>query len=84
MLIDIFKEMTSHLEDHCIMDDMSEIRVYVSYKIGEAKKRAADNLNLSNIEGTGEFVSVTLPSSKKEKNPTAQNIINVLNNYLDI
>ena len=39
-------------------------------------------MNLSNIEETGEFISVTLPSSKKKK-PTAQSIINVLN-YLDI
>ena len=69
MLIDVFKEMTNHLEGHCTVDDINEIREYLNNKIVKAKKRAADKLNLSNIEGTGEFISVTLPSSKKNKNP---------------
>ena len=67
MLIYIFKEMTNHLEGHCTVDDINEIRVNLNNKIVEAKKRVADKLNLSNIEGTGEFISVTLPSSKKLK-----------------
>ena len=67
MLIDVFKEMTNHLEGHCTVDDINEIRAYLNNKIVEAKKRAVDNLKLSNIEGTGEFISLTLPSSKKKK-----------------
>ena len=67
MLIDVFKEMTNHLEGHCTVDDINEIREYLSNKIVEAKKRAADKMNLSNIEAPGEFISVTLPSSKKLK-----------------
>ena len=56
MLIYVFKEMTNHLEGHCTVDDMNEIRAYLNNKIVEAKKRAADNLKLFNIEGTGEFL----------------------------
>ena len=47
------------------MDDINKIRVHLKNKIVEAKKRAADNLKLSNIKGTGELISFTLPSSKK-------------------
>ena len=65
MLIDIFKEMTNHLEGHCAVDSINEIRVYLNNKIVEEKKRAADNLKLSNIEQTDEFISVTLPLSKR-------------------
>ena len=67
MLIDIFKEITNHLKGHCITDNIYEIRAYLNNKIVEAKQRAADNLKLSSIEGTREFISVTLPSSKKKK-----------------
>ena len=67
MLIYVLKEMTNHLEGHCTKDDINEIRVYLNNKIVEAKKRAADKMNLSNIEAPGEFISVTLPSSKKLK-----------------
>ena len=83
MLIDVLKEITNYLEGRCTVNEINEIRAYLNHKIAEAKKRAADNLNLSSIEETGEFISVTLPSSKKKK-LTAQNIINVLNNNLDI
>ena len=38
MLIDLFKEMTNHLEDHCTMDDMNEIRTYLNNKIVKKKK----------------------------------------------
>ena len=67
MLIDIFKEMINHLEVHCTMDDINKIRRYLNDKIIKVKKRAANNLNLSSIEGTDEFISVTLPSFKKKK-----------------
>ena len=67
MLIDVFKEMSNHVEGQCRLDNINEIRAYLNDKIVEAKKRAADKLNLSNIEGTGEFISVTLPSSKINK-----------------
>ena len=59
IIIDIFKEMTHHLEGHCTVDDINEIRAYLNNNIVEAKK-AADNLKLSNIEGTVEFILVTL------------------------
>ena len=53
MLIDVFMEMTNHLEGHCTVDDINEMRAYLNNKIVEAKKRAVDKLKLSNIEGTG-------------------------------
>ena len=46
MLINVFKEMTNHLEDHCTIDDINEIKAYLNNKIVEEKKQAADNLNL--------------------------------------
>ena len=67
MLIDVFKEMINHLEDHCTVDDINETRAYLNNKIVKAKNRTADDLNLSNIEEIGEFISVTSPSSKKKK-----------------
>ena len=80
MLIEIFKEMTNHLEGHYIVDDINEVRAYLNYKNVEAKIRAEDNLNLSNIEEKGEFNSFTLPSSKKKKTYDT----NIFNNYLDL
>ena len=38
MLIDIFKEMTNHVEGHCTVDDINEIRAYLNNKIVEEKK----------------------------------------------
>ena len=38
MLTYVFKEMTNHLESHCTMDDINEIRKYLNNKIDEAKK----------------------------------------------
>ena len=49
------------------MGDINEIREHLNKKIVEAKKGAVDKINLSNIDGTGEFISVTLPSTKKLK-----------------
>ena len=60
-LIDVLKEMTNHLEGHCTVNNINKIREYLNNKIVKAKKREAHNLNLSNIEGIGEFISVTLP-----------------------
>ena len=62
MLIDVFKDMANHLECHCTVDDINEIRAYLNNKLSKQKKRAADKMNLSSIEGIGEFISVTLPS----------------------
>ena len=59
MLIDVFKKMTNHVEVHCTMDNLNEIRADLNNTIVEAKKRVADTLTLSNIEGTGKFISVT-------------------------
>ena len=39
MLIDIFKEMTNHLEGHYTMDDINKIRAYISItKLSKQKK----------------------------------------------
>ena len=38
MLIDVFKEMTNHLERRCTVDAINEIRAYLNNKIVEAKK----------------------------------------------
>ena len=38
MLIDVFKEMNNHVEGHCTVDDINEIRAYLNNKIVEAKK----------------------------------------------
>ena len=35
ILIDIFKDMTNHLEYHCTVDDINEIRAYMNNKIVE-------------------------------------------------
>ena len=46
MLIDIFifKEITSHVEGLCTIDDINEIRGCLNNKIVEAIKKAADKL----------------------------------------
>ena len=67
MLIDVFKELTNHLEGHSTHEHINELRSYLSNQIVEAKKRAADSLKLSNIEDKSEFILVTLSSSKKRK-----------------
>ena len=82
MLIDVFKDMIELLEGHCTVDDINEIRAYLNNKIIKAQKRAVDKLKLPIIKGTGEFISVPLPSLKKKL--TAQSITNVHNNCLDI
>ena len=39
ILIDVSKELTNHVEGHCIMDDINEIRAYLNNKIIKAKKQ---------------------------------------------
>ena len=43
MLIDVLKEMTNHLEGHCTVDDINEIRAYLNNKIVKAKKEQQIN-----------------------------------------
>ena len=39
MLIDVFKEITNHLEGHCTVDDINEIKAYLNNKIVKAKTK---------------------------------------------
>ena len=79
MLIDVVKEMTNHSESHYTEDDINEIRVYLNIKIVEAKKRSAENLNLSNIEGSGEFIYFSyLTFQKINKNPRHKALLMIL------
>ena len=66
MLIDKFKEITNHMEDHCCLEDIMEIRKFFTKKIMESKNKAASILKVSN-NNDSKYVSVTLPSSKKRK-----------------
>ena len=43
LLIDIFKEMTNHLEGYCTMNDINEIRAYLNNKIVKVKKEQQIN-----------------------------------------
>ena len=38
MLIDAFKEMISHLEGHCTIEEINEIRLYSTNKVTQYKK----------------------------------------------
>ena len=66
MLIDTFKEMTNHMEDHCCLEDIMEVREFFTKKIIESKNKAASVLTDSNNDDS-KYVSVALPSSKKRK-----------------
>ena len=66
MLIDTFKEMTNYMEDHYCLEDIMEVREFFTKKILESKNKAASILTDSNNDDS-EYVSVTLPSSKKRK-----------------
>ena len=35
MLIDAYREMTSHLEGHCTVEEINEIRLYLTNKVIE-------------------------------------------------
>ena len=44
LLIDIFKEMTDHMDDHCCLEDIMEVREFYTKKIIESKNKAASVL----------------------------------------
>ena len=54
------------MEDHCCLEDIMEVRGFFTKKIIESKNEAASVLKAS-INDHSEYVSVTLPSSKKRK-----------------
>ena len=66
MLFDIFKKMTNLMEDHCCLEGIMEVREFFTKKIIESKNKAASVLSDSNNDAS-EYVSVTLPFSKKRK-----------------
>ena len=68
MLIDAFKEMTSHLEGHYTIEEINDIRLYFTNKVTKLKKKAAQK-RLKEIPNQYKhlIISVTLPSSKKRK-----------------
>ena len=39
MLIDAFREMTSHLEGHCTIEEINKVRLYFTNKVTEYKKK---------------------------------------------
>ena len=41
LLIDTFKEVTNHMEDHCCLEDIMEVRDFFTKKILESKNKAA-------------------------------------------
>ena len=48
LLIDKFKEMTNHVEDHCCLEDIMEVREFFTKKIRKSKNKAASILLDSN------------------------------------
>ena len=44
LLVDTFKEMTNHMEDHCCLEDIMEVRKFFTKKILESKNKAASVL----------------------------------------
>ena len=68
MLIDIFKEMTSHQEGYCIAKGINEIRLYFTNKITKFKKKVQNLLKEISNQKKCSLIFVTLPSSKKKKN----------------
>ena len=58
--------MINHIEDHCCLEDIMEVREIFTKKILESKNKAASVLLDSNNDDS-KYVSVTLPSSKKRK-----------------
>ena len=66
LLIDTFKEMTNHMEDHCCLENIMKVREFFTKKILESKNKAVSIL-LDSSNDDSEYVSVTLPSSKKRK-----------------
>ena len=66
LLVDAFKEMTNHMEGHCSLEDITRVRDFFTDMTIESKNKAASLLNYTDENGS-EYVSVTLPSSKKRK-----------------
>ena len=58
--------MTNHMENHCCLEYIMEVRELSTKKIIESKNKTASVLTDSNNDDS-EYVSVTLPSSKKRK-----------------
>ena len=66
MLIDAFKEMTSHLEGHRTIEEINEIRLYFTNKATECKKKAREALKEIPNKDKHLIISMALPSSKKK------------------
>ena len=58
--------MTNHMEDHCCLEDIMEVREFFNRTIIKPKTKAASVLTDLN-NNYSEYVSVTLPFSKKRK-----------------
>ena len=67
MLIDAFKEMTSHLEGHCTIEDINEIRSYFTNKITELKRKVQQLLKNTQNQDKHSMISVNLSTSKIRK-----------------
>ena len=74
LLINTFKEMTNHMEDHCCLEDVMELREFFTKKILESKNKAASVLTDSNNDDS-KYISVTLPSFKKRKSHDTQHAL---------
>ena len=66
MLVDAFKELTNHMEGHCSLEDITRVRDFFTDMTVESKNKAASSLKCTK-DNDSEYVSVTLPSSKKRK-----------------
>ena len=66
LLVDAFKEMTNHMEGHCTSEDIMKVRNFFTDMTIESKNKAASVLKYTE-NNDSEYVSVTLPSSKKRK-----------------
>ena len=67
MLIDAFKEMTSHLEGNWTNELISKIRCFFTKIVTESKKKNKDSMTGCSNMDKHSIVSVTLPSSKRRK-----------------
>ena len=67
MLIDAFKEMTSHLEGNWTNEVISEIRLFFTKIVTESKKKTKESMKGCSNMDKHSIVSVTLPSSKRRK-----------------
>ena len=67
MLIDAFKEMTSHLEGNLTNEVISEIRLFFTNIVTQSKKKTKESMKGCSNMDKHSIVSVTLPSSKRRK-----------------